>query len=447
MKKAKIDPKSESDFLDVLSGLISIPSVKSEPTATAPYGASTAEVLRYILSLARDCGLRIKNLDDRVGYIEWGAGEKMIAVLCHLDVVPPGKGWETDPFSLARKDGKLIGRGVTDNKGPAVCSFFALLRLKESGYEPPCRIRIIFGLDEEHGCTCMEHYVAVEELPDVGFTPDADFPAIFAEKGLLQIRLSGEGSSAFEASGGDAYNMVPSSCTITSVSTGISDSTVGVPAHASTPEKGDNAILKAVSNLSDPAARKEPVFAFIDKYLTGTENVAKLITCAPGDISGDLTINTGIIRLNANESTIGIDIRYPVKSKGEDVFRQVSEKASAFGLRAQIVSHLLPLYTDPDSPSMLALRKAYETHVQSVYLSEHPDSTSIPGELLRSSPIAIGGGTYARSMPGIVAFGPVFPWQESTMHQKNEFYSENAMLASVDLYRDAIIRLCETVEE
>jgi len=168
MKTTEIDPSSELAFFEVLSDLITIPSVKGLPTDNAPYGTATAQALNYILDRAQACGLRVNNLDNRVGYAEWGEGERMIAVLCHLDVVPPGEGWETEPFSLIRRNGLLIGRGISDNKGPAVCALFALLQLRESGYRPACRIRLIFGLDEEHGSTCMEHYAGVEELPVTG---------------------------------------------------------------------------------------------------------------------------------------------------------------------------------------------------------------------------------------------------------------------------------------
>ena len=446
MNSSNIDPLSESDFLEVLSELISIPSVKGESTENAPYGVATAQALDYLLGRAEASGLSVRTLDNRVGYAEWGSGSRLVAVLCHLDVVPPGEGWETEPFSLTRKEGLLIGRGVMDNKGPAVCALFALLRLKESGYIPSCRIRLIFGLDEEHDCTCMDHYVAVEELPDTGFTPDASFPAIFAEKGILQFSVRGQGSTTVEAVGGDAYNMVPSSCSITDLATGERFPASGIPAHASTPEKGVNAILKAVSALPDTISRHEPLTDFLGQYLARDKDISALITSAPADISGDLTVNVGLIRISSDESMAGIDIRYPVESSGDDIYREISGKAASFGLETRIVSHLKPLFTPPDSHSMIALRGAYNRYVQQAYLAEHPGTKDIPEECLSSDPIAIGGGTYARSMPDIVAFGPVFPWEESKMHQKNESCSERVMLISVSLYEDAVKSLCESLE-
>lgn len=370
----------------------------------------------------------------------------MIAVLCHLDVVPPGEGWETEPFSLIRRNGLLIGRGISDNKGPAVCALFALLQLRESGYRPACRIRLIFGLDEEHGSTCMEHYAGVEELPVTGFTPDASFPAIFAEKGLIQLSLNGSGSRTLEMTGGDAYNMVPSSCMIKENTTGRIFSANGVPAHASTPEKGVNAILEAVFAIPDDIANREPVIAFLRKYLKGEANIRTLISCAPGDISGELTVNVGITRINGEESMVGFDIRYPVESDGEAIQKEISIKAAEYGLSTRCVNHLPPLYTPPDSISMIALRDAYKRHVRQAYLADHPGVNEVPGKYLSSDPIAIGGATYARSIPNIVAFGPLFPWEAGCMHQKNEHFSEKGLWASVALYQDAIRSICETIE-
>ncbi len=445
MDRYIIDPDCQADFRKVLSDILSIPSVKSEPSAEAPYGTETARALDCMLRYAKANGLDVVNLDNRVGYAQWGTGEKMVAILCHLDVVPPGEGWDSDPFSLEIREGQLIGRGITDNKGPAVCALFALLRLKASGYRPSGRIRLIFGLDEEHGCTCMKHYVGVSELPDVGFTPDASFPAIYAEKGILQIRLSGPGSSIMESVGGDAYNMVPSSCSVTDLQTRKRFTATGIQAHASTPEKGENAIIEAVFAYSDSFSGTNAVFDFIKKYAVRNEDLIKLITVAQPDISGSLTVNTGMIRINSDESSIGIDIRYPVKSDGDAVFREVSGKASEFGLHATVVDHLPPLFANPGSASMTALKSAYERHIPDAYRASFPGQTDIPDEFCSSDPIAIGGGTYARSVPGIIAFGPRFPWEEERMHQKNESCSEKTMLVSIDLYRDALISLCETL--
>lgn len=433
------------DFFEALSALIAIPSVKSEPLPDAPYGKHTVEALNYMLSLAESYGFEVKNLDNRVGYIEWGSGDKMMAVLCHLDVVPPGDGWESDPYTLVRRDGFLVGRGVMDDKGPAMCVFFSLLRLKSEGFTPPCRIRLILGLDEEHGCSCMDYYVKNEELPVTGFTPDADFPAIFAEKGILQITYHGKPSGVCLANAGQAPNMVPSSCTISFTDTGESYSAQGVPAHASTPEEGINAILKTVSAMPSERLYDEPVLDFIRKYFIDGLSEEQLIVSAQPDISGELTINPAILIQNEEESSITLDIRYPVNSDFDLLLREMNAKTAVYDMTPEIISHLKPKYTDPKSGLILDLLSVYEAHRKSLLELSRTAGSFQSEEEFPVSPIAIGGGTYARSMAGIVAFGPLLSWEDTQAHQKNEGLRESVAIELIEVYKDAIKRLCENI--
>ncbi len=443
---SKSEPtKQTPDFFEVLSELISIPSVKSEPLPDAPYGKYTARALDYMLSLGREYGFSVKNLDGRVGYIEWGTGDKMMAILCHLDVVPPGDGWDSDPYTLTRRNGLLIGRGVIDDKGPAVCVFFSLLRLKNEGFTPPCRIRLILGLDEEHGCSCMEYYVKHEELPIAGFTPDADFPAIFAEKGILEISLSGKPSGSCLASAGEAPNMVPSSCNISFTDTGDSFSAQGIPAHASTPDAGVNAILEALSQIPAERLSGEPVLAFINKYFADEMSADLFISSALPDISGELTINPSILTINERIASITLDIRYPVKSNVNQILQEISDNATGFDLHMEIISHLRPKFIDPESEQIRNLLSVYEKHQASLCKLFRESNIPPPEAVYPVLPVAIGGGTYARTMPGIVAFGPTLPWEESQMHRKNEGFSESVALQLIDLYKDAIKNLSENI--
>ena len=232
---------SKESALQVLSEIIAIPSVKSDPTPDAPFGEATVRALDYLLGIGKDMGFHTEMIDHKVGYIEWGDSGAITAILCHLDVVPAGEGWSADPFHLRRENGLLIGRGVVDDKGPAVAALFAMKRLKESGFTPCGRIRLILGLDEESGSLCMERYKETEEFPRHGFTPDASFPVIFAEKGILHIRVSGPGSSSIHVAAGERPNMVPAACRVTLPLSGTTYEVLGVPAHASTPHVGENA--------------------------------------------------------------------------------------------------------------------------------------------------------------------------------------------------------------
>lgn len=433
-------------LFSALSGLIAIPSVKGPPSQNAPYGVFTAKALQYMLALGKQQGFTVKNLDNRAGYIEWGCGKQMIAVLCHLDVVPPGEGWNTNPYILTRNHSRLYGRGIVDNKGPAICTFFSMLLLKRKGYVPPCRIRLIIGLDEEHGCSCMDHYVATEELPTLGFTPDADFPAIFAEKGILQISFSGKASDRYRAVAGEAINMVPSICTLHDF---ISDTSVvnrGVSAHASTPDQGVNAIMEAISALPDDLSQNEPLFAFMCKYFSDKSPADLLVTSISEDISGALTVNPAILLMDDFVSSVTFDIRYPVLGNFDHLLQELTVKSSEFGLIPTIESHLKPLHLPTDSPLITTLLSVYEEYLDSFYCADKESEMYIRAIDRPIKPMAIGGGTYARSMPGIVAFGPSLPWEPCQMHQTDESVHEDTLLKLVPLYAEAISRLCDIVK-
>jgi succinyl-diaminopimelate desuccinylase len=225
--------------------------------------------------------------------------------------------------------------------------------------------------------------------------------------------------------------------------TGESYSAQGIPAHASTPDAGINAILKAISAIPIERLCDEPVLGFIHKYFADEMSTELLIVSAQPDISGELTINPAILIMNETVSSITLDIRYPVKSDVNLLLREIHAKASVFDLKPEIISHLKPKYTDPKSKLILDLLSVYEVHQKSLCELSRVTGTSSPEAAVPVFPIAIGGGTYARSMPGIVAFGPSLPWQEPQAHHKNESFRESVAIELIDLYKDAIKRLCE----
>ena len=175
------------ELLESLAALVRIPSVEGVPEEHAPFGREPARALHETLALCEKLGFRTGNMDDRVGWCEYGEGEEMVAVLGHLDVVPAGDGWtETEPFSGEIKNGRIYGRGTMDDKGPMVAAIYALAALKDAGFAPSKRIRLLFGTNEETGCGDMSWYVSHGgELPVYGFTPDGEYPIINGEKGIL----------------------------------------------------------------------------------------------------------------------------------------------------------------------------------------------------------------------------------------------------------------------
>lgn len=254
MLRNKIE-EMKDEIISSLQECIKIQSVNT--------GESNAEIRRalaYTLEVAERLGFESKNIDQKVGYAQYGQGEEMIAVLSHLDVVAAGEGWTYPPFGGEIHDDKIYGRGVLDNKGAAIGALFALKAIADSNVPLSRRIRVIFGTNEETGGDDIERYKQTEELPVMGFTPDAEYPVIFAEKGMIkavfskQINQEKEPVVLKEFTGGEAPNIVPSYASAVISKNGEIINrleAVGITAHGSTPEKGKNAIVDLLNQLKE----------------------------------------------------------------------------------------------------------------------------------------------------------------------------------------------------
>ncbi len=437
----------KQDMTDALAGLCAIPSTKGTPGPNAPFGDETVKALDYFLKLGEKLGFRSCNLDNYAGYVEWGEGDKLIAVLCHLDVVPAGDGWKHDPWQAVVTPDRIIARGTSDDKGPAIASLYAMKALADSGFQPDCRVRLILGLDEESGMTCMKYYRQHADLPDAGFTADAGFPTIYAEKGVLWLKLAvphgelAESRSLQLMSGkaGERPNMVPALCRLNwrhfseAASGGYEDETVnyeGIPAHAAEPESGKNAIAIAMQDAADKLAQAHVSHPFVDLFQTyfKFETNGQSLGIQFEDESGESTVNAGVLAIDAEHSELLIDIRYPVTQDSQTIISQIEKDLLNYNGTVKIVDHMKPLYLPKDSNLVRILTDVYNT---------------LTGD--NSEPIAMGGGTYARTMPNIVAYGPGFDADESTAHQVDEAITFRSFLASAAIYREALKKLAEDI--
>lgn len=443
--------KYREDIIAEIRRLIGIRSVKDVPEEGKPYGAGIAQALEYMLALGERLGFRSAQVDGYAGHIEFGDGEEIVAVLVHLDTVAEGDGWSSDPFKAEVKGDLIIGRGASDNKGPAVVAVYALCALRDEVSQPGRRIRIIFGTDEESGMRDMDVYFAKQPLPTYSFTPDASYPIIHAEKGYLVISVRGD-RSAPDARviqrmvGGDAPNMVPDQCYAILDREGMSgaqwealneqlynrtdaDASLkkegmqwrlvvrGRSGHGSYPPSGENAIAKLLAMLQDAGLLRES-----DRLLTmlhdqvGFEAFGESLGIACQDAKhGKLTVNLASIRMDEQEALAVFNIRYPVTEEGKALLIKLHALFAEMGLQMSVDQHMPPLHVPEDHPLLAKLGKAYET---------------VMGEPVRL--LSIGGGTYARKLQGTgVAFGAGFPGRQHGPgpHQADECVSiEDLML-------------------
>lgn len=434
--------QDEYKFLESLIGIESTgASEVNEPgLGTLPYGSAPFSALKFFLDDASASGMRTGIIENRVGWCEFGpADADLIGIVCHLDVVPAGDGWTTSPFELTLKDGILYGRGIVDDKGPACASYFAMKRLLASGFMPSKRIRLILGTDEERTCSCVETYAELGEIPSFAITPDAEFPVIYAEKGILHVKIVNSSPSTLKAIGGSAANMVPASCSCSI--NGVEYSAKGKMAHASKPDLGVNAIFELIKQLDSASVdySSSALLSFISKEILYS-SPAEYTGCSVTDESGSVTANPSVLNCSDSGESLVIDIRCPVTYQMSDIVAKLSATAESYGLTVEVLNQMDPLYKSKDLPQIALLTEIWKSNMPSYsgykteYLSEYTE------------PIAIGGGTYARHMPNTIAFGIQAPWQEDQCHQANECRALSDFETDIQVMTEAIICLSEHIK-
>lgn len=431
-------------FIGDLIDLVRIPSVYREDSTRKPFGGPIDRALKKTLEICERLGLKTYyHPEGYYGYAEIGQGQDMIGILGHLDVVPAGdlKEWMYHPFDPTEKNGKIYGRGTQDDKGPLLAAVYAVKALELSGAELNKRIRFIFGTDEETLWRGIKVYEKSEEMPSIGFSPDSNFPLIYAEKGLLQVKLSCENDLGFEGAYGDAFNSVPSEAVyqgphIDKLSKALDDlefkyesmdgglSVTGKSFHAKEAEKGINAVARLCMGL-DKVGVRNPAIQFSAKEI-GQDALGREIFGAIEDkASGHLKVNLGMLNLGRERSEICLDLRIPVTVKKEDIESQLRETAHRYGLTYEEHDYLPSIYVPQDSKLVKGLMKAYQ---------------DISGDQ-ESLPISSGGATYARAMKNCVAFGAVFPGKAKTEHKPNEYISKADIKKAMRIYAQAVLEL------
>lgn len=453
----------QNELIETTRALMAYNSVETEAYGDMPFGKTVGECLDKALEICRNMGFETKNVDYYAGHAEYGQGDELIGLLVHIDIVPAGDGWTVDPFAGVIQDGKLFGRGSLDDKGPAAALIYALAAIKESGVKLNRRVRIIFGTNEETGSKCVEHYFEKEEMPTLGFTPDADFPAIFGEMGIMifdlvkpiKSQLDDGGYRILSLTGGQRPNMVPdyAEARIQGGTQPIDDilkaynaekggqvvkemdgdviviKSYGVSAHGSTPEKGNNAISHLLCFLDciDLAIGDAANFVRFYALQIGLDLHGERMGCALEDEqSGKLVFNAGVLQMTETEARLTVNIRYPITETSEKVIKGIENTMEPWQMVMADLSDTKPLYVPKDSELITTLMKVY-----SDYTGDH------------SEPISIGGGTYAKALKQGVAFGPLFPGREDTIHQKDEYVLVEDLVLMTKIFAKAIYELAK----
>lgn len=440
--KNRIKDDVKEQFLTSLQTIISYPSVLNEGENGTPFGQAIQDVLEKTLEIAQEMGFQTYlDPEGYYGYAEIGQGEELLAVLCHLDVVPAGdlEDWQTPPFEATLKDGWLIGRGVQDDKGPSLAALYAVKSLLDQGLVFTKRIRFIFGTDEETLWRCMNRYNQLEEKADLGFAPDSSFPLTYAEKGLLQVKLHGPGWEDRPLQAGRALNVVPDKATykgerleellpvIEQSGVNYTEETgavtvLGLSKHSKDAAEGVNAIVGLAESLS--LIQPHPALLFIADDVGEDATGAALFGEIKDEPSGALSFNIATLSIDEERSEIGIDIRIPVLADKDALVERLTEVAASYQLQYEEFDYVAPLYVPLDSPLVSTLMEVYQ--------EETGDQTPA---------MSSGGATFARTMENCVAYGALFPDALQTEHQANERAKLDDLYRAMEIYAETIRRL------
>ncbi|MBQ8171062.1 MAG: Sapep family Mn(2+)-dependent dipeptidase [Oscillospiraceae bacterium] len=447
---------NKDNMLSLLAELIEIPSVRGDATPGAPFGEEPKRALDKMLEICENMGLKTACCENVVGSADYApdGSEVELGILCHLDVVPvEPANWSYPPFKLTEKDGILYGRGVIDDKGPAVAALYAIKCIKDLGIPLKKGVRFIFGTDEENGSGDMEIYMKHEKMPPCVFTPDGSFPVINVEKGMMRSFFKGgyDGGSVRCFHGGSIPNAVPDKAyaevlvsldavnnaiaedksgavfTVEDIGGAVKISADGKSAHASTPEAGINAVTALISliNRLGFEGSQADILKGLEKAFPCGETDAESVGLKAQDKTGATTIVFSIFDMENGECSGVVDVRFPTCLDLKTVEEKERAAFAAAGCELDRFMGDEPHCVDEDSEFVQALLRVYER---------------VEGEKGRC--IAIGGGTYVHHIDGGVAFGVERGDTDYHMHGADEFFPVEELLRDAVMFAAAIVEIC-----
>lgn len=467
MYKEKIEAYIDSHRQEMIEDIFTLCRINSEKMpyqAGMPYGEGPFRALEAALSMAEKYGFSINNYDNYVGTADINDKESQLDILAHMDVVPAGEGWTvTEPFIPIEKDGRLYGRGTSDDKGPAVAALYAMRAVKELGIPLSKNVRLILGTDEECGSSDIAHYYSVEKEAPMTFSPDGAFPVVNIEKGGLagEFTAEWEESSALprviSVEAGIKVNVVPGKAyavleglddnlvraesqkitentgvefEISGMNNTLKITAIGAGAHASKPEEGKNA-LTALLLLLDalPFAKcrqTDMIHALTVLFPHGDTKGEALGIAMEDELSGDLTLAFSLLKVTADSLKGTFDSRCPICSNEDNVLKVVKAKMGEYGITLLNDGMKPPHHVSGDSEFVKTLLKDYELY------------TGRKGECQY-----MGGGTYVHNLKNGVAFGASMPETDNRMHGADEFAVVDELLVSAKIFAQVIVDLCQ----
>ncbi len=426
MRQADIEKwyqENSTGMFNDLEKLIEIPSVAELDSDVYPYGSACKSAMECYAHIAERLGFETKTFDGRVIRISSPSckGTPSIGLWHHLDVVPAGGGWINEPYKMTESKGFLIGRGVKDNKGPAVASLYALSYLKDNCNLNIDDLCIFAGTEEEKGMSDIKWLVKNNvDLPKYNIVVDSRYPVCIGEKGIFNIELVDQNDlpvEIVEISGGESQNSVPGGAQALLVCDDGKDiealrsalpewaclkengkniilQVQGRSAHAAHPETGINAINRLFTILASGAkeilgGQAAEKFNKLAKLTQGFEGSGLGIECRD-EKSGELTAVPSILTMEGRRTVLKFNIRYPIDLKtGDGLVEKIKRACKELGFELENYEDRPSSYFDADHPLVQSLIGSYREY----------------SGVKDAKPFTISGGTYARLLPNGIGYG------------------------------------------
>lgn len=438
--------------------LVEVPSIRDMSTASpkAPFGRNIRIVFDRFLEIAKRENFHVEDFQGYAMHVEEGKGREIIGILGHLDVVPVyDEGmWSSNPFTLVERDGHLYGRGVNDDKGPMIGCLYAMIILREMGFEFKRKVRLILGGAEETTWECMKHYFKVNPQPIAAFSPDGNFPIVNGEKGILYYTLH----KRYETANDGKYNLLK----VTSIEEngfvcnyvkavfetldkeGLKeilsnhsnlyeeDGNIiveykGERALSRNPDRAYNSVFnfaKDLENISKLNSKGIELVRILNKYFTDSIYGEKAGLYVKDDEMGISTLCVMNINYDKAGFTIKFDYRYPKGIEKAVILNRFSEIAQLEQAYIEIFKDMKLLYVNPNHELIKELGKSYKE-----VFNEEPQL------------ISKGAASYARVLDNGVAFGPTVEGDKPNSHEADENIRIETLFKAIEVYLYAIYNL------
>ena len=452
-----------SDMLADLAKLVEVPSVAKPGADGLPYGKDCREVLARAEELARRLGFVTQVRDDAVLTVQWDDRPVNFAVLSHLDVVPAGEGWTTPPYQLTVDGGALRGRGVTDDKGPAVAALYAMAAVRELCPGLRRGVRLWLGTAEEIGSPDLKNDLKTHSMPPYVITPDAVDAIVVGEcaKYRPAVWASWERSDAMprvtHLQGGRVRNAIPAGAealvagltaaqvresaeqwgvqtevafTLTDTDHGLLIRADGRGAHIGKPYLGRNAQTALVELLAAlPLAdcgSTAAIRAMARCFPYADPHGAALGLTVADAVMGKCRINATTCTLDETGLHLQFDGRGGALATEENFARVIDSALQSAGFTVEESEMDPPHFVDPKSEVVQEMRGLWRA-----VRDAEPQVVSMVA------------GSYAHFVEGAIAVGRAAEGVDCRIHKSDEWLPLEDFDRLVELLALSMVRFCE----